>query len=229
MWSKLKKLWQELRQIWLPPSGTQSRSRAIRPQFQRTSPAPTQPYLHRQRTGPQQQRMSSQTQQTKPKTQEAWTKKQRIRLAVENKILALKAPGFRFYEHTRADKTYVAGRVKTSDGHKYELKVLLGPKFPDKMPRLLLTSPVKAAKYGGGLILNEGLSHRFHSRGKGPGGYLEICHCEESSWDPSRNILSVLIKGAIWCEAHCRHLKSGISIAKYCDELKDQVPDLNNY
>jgi len=174
--------------------------------------------------------MLSQTLQDEPEVQKKWKKEQRIRLAVENKILASKAPGFRFYEHTRADKAYVAGRVKTSDGHKYELKVLLCSKFPDKMPHLLLTSPDKAAKYGGGLIVNEGLSHRFHSRGKGPGGYLEICHCEKSLWDPSRNIVSVLIKGAIWCEAHRRHMKSGKSIAEYCDELKDEVPDiLNNY
>jgi len=158
-----------------------------------------------------------------------WTKKQRNRLAVEKKVLDLRASQFGFYEHARADKTYVAGWIKTSDGHKYALKALLCPKFPDKMLHLLLTSPDQAAKYGGGLIVNEGISHRFHSLGKGPGGFLEICHCKESSWDPSRNILSVLIKGAIWCEAHCRHLKSGISIADYCDELKDQVPDLNNY
>ena len=175
-----------------------------------------------------QHRTRTQTQPTEPRTQEAWTKKQRIRLAVENKLLARRAPGFRFYEHTRPDKTYVAGRVRTSDGHKYELKLLLGPTFPDQMPHLLLTSPDGAAKYGGGLIFNEGLSHRFHARGKGPDGHLEICHCKESSWDPSRNILSVLIKGAIWCEAHCRHLKTGISIAQYCHELEDQVHDLNN-
>jgi hypothetical protein len=130
----------------------------------------------------------------------------------------------------RADKTYVAGRVKTSDGHKYELKVLLGPKFPDEMPHLLLTSPDKADKYGSGLIVNEGLSHRFHSRGKGLGGHLEICHCNNSLWDPSRTITSILIKGAIWCEAHRRHIKTGRSIAEYCDELRDQVPDiLNDY
>jgi hypothetical protein len=146
---------------------------------------------------------------------------------VENKILASKAPGFHFYEHTRVDKTYVAGRVKTSDGHKYELKVLLGPEFPDKVPKMYVVSPHKVPKYGGGFVNNAGLSHRFHTRGKGPDGCVEICHC--SSWDSSRNIMSVLIKGAIWCEAHCRHMKSGISIAKYCDDLKDQVPDLNNY
>lgn len=229
MWSKLEKLWRKLRLMWSQSSGTQLRSRTIRPQFQRANPAQTQSYLQEQRTGPQ-QRSQVQTQQTTPKTQEAWTKKQRIRLAVENKILASKAPGFRFYEHTRADKTYVAGPVKTSDGHKYELKVLLDPKFPDTMPHLLLTSPDKVTKYGGGLIVNEGLSHRFHSRGAGSGGHLEICHCVESSWDSSRNILSILIKGAIWCEAHRRHLKSGRSIAEYCDELRDRVPDiLNNY
>ena len=158
-----------------------------------------------------------------------WTKEQRIRLAVEKKVLDSRASQFGFHEPKLPTETYVAGRIETSDGHKYELKALLGPKFPDKMPHLLLTLPDKAAKYGGGLIVNEGISHRFHSRGKGPGGLLEICHCEESSWDPSRNILSVLIKGAIWCEAHCRHLKTGKSIADYCDKLKDQVPDLNNF
>ena len=213
MWSILQKLWQELLQICSQSAGTQSRPRTTRPQFQRTRP--------------QQQGSQTQTQQTKPRTQEVWTKKQRIRLAVENKILAAKAPGFHFYEHTRTDKTYVAGRVKTSDGHKYELKILLGTKFPDKVPKMYVVSPHKVPKYGGGFVNDAGLSHRFHTRGKGPEGCVEICHC--SSWDPSLNLLSVLVKGAVWCEAHCRHLKSGISIATVCDELKDQVPDLNNY
>ena len=167
--------------------------------------------------------------QIESKAPRTWTKKQRIRLAVENKVLDSKVSQFGFHKHKLPTETYVAGRIKTSDGHKDELKVLLGPEFPDKMPHLLLTSPDKAAQYGGGLIVNDGISHRFHSLGKGPGGFLEICHCKESSWDPSRNILSVLIKGAIWCEAHCRHLKTGKSIADYCDELKDQVPDLNNF
>ena len=202
MWSILQKLCQELRQIWSPLSGTQSRPRANRSQAQRAT---------------------TQTQRSKPKTQEAWTKKQRIRLAVENKILASKAPGFRFYEHTRVDKTYVAGLVKTSDGYKYELKVLLGPKFPDKMPRLFVVSPNKVPKYGGGFVNDAGLSHRFHTRGKGPDGCVEICHC--SSWDPSRTIVSVLLRGVIWCEGHRRHLKTGRGIADYCDELKDQAPD----
>jgi hypothetical protein len=93
------------------------------------------------------------------------------------------------------------------------------------MPHLLLISPDKAAKYSGGLIVDEGLSHRFHSRGKGDGGCLEICHCAESSWDPSRNIASVLLRGVVWCEGHCRHLKTGKSIADYCDELQNKVPD----
>lgn len=229
MWSILQNLWQKTRRIWSPPSGAPSRPRAIRPQFQGTSPAPTQLRSQGQSTEPQRQRSQAQTQQNKPKPQEAWTRKQRIILAVEHKILARKAPGFRFCEHARADKTYVAGRVKTSDGHKYELKVLLGPKFPDKMPHLLLVSPHELPRYGGGLVNDVGLSHAFHTRGKGPNGCVEICHCEESRWDPSRNIFSLVIKGAIWCEAHCRHLKTGISIAQYCEELIDQVPDLDNY
>lgn len=186
-------MWEKLKRIWSQSPGISSRST----------------------------RASSQTQ--RPKTQEAWTKKQRIRLAVENKILASKAPGLRFYEHTRADKTYVAGRVKTSDGHKYELKVLLGPKFPDKMPKMYVVSPHKVPKYGGGFVNDAGLSHRFHTRGKGPDGCVEICHC--SSWDPSRTIASVLFRGVIWCEGHRRHLKTGRSIADYCDELHDQAPD----
>jgi hypothetical protein len=228
MSSILQKLWQKLRQVCSPPSGAQSRPQAIRPQFQRTGPAPTQSYSQGRRVEPRHESAQPQTQQTSHKTQVGWTKKQRIRLAVEDKILASKASGFHFHEHTRADKTYVAGKVKTSDGHKYELKVLLGSKFPDEMPSLLLVSP-NAAKYDGGLIVDEGLSHRFHSRGKGAGGHLELCHCNESTWDPHRTILSILIKGAIWSEAHSRHLKTGKSIAEYCDELKDQVPDLKDY
>jgi hypothetical protein len=209
MWSKLKELWQELKRIWSQSAGTQSRPRRTRPQFQGTRP--------------QQQVLQTQTQQTEPKKGEGWTKKQRIRLAVENKILALRMPQCRFYEHKESAKTNVTGLVKTSDGCKYKLKVLLGPEFPDVMPKMYVVSPHKVPKYGGGFVNDAGLSHKFHTRGKGPDGCVEICHC--SSWDPSRNIASVLLRGVVWCEGHCRHLKTDKSIADYCDELQNKVPD----
>ncbi len=201
-------MWEKLKRIWSQSPGISSRSTRASSQTQRTQ---------------------AQTQQTKPKTQEARTEKQKIRLAIENEILKRKASRFCFFKHKQPAETYVVGWIKTSDGYRYELKVLLGPKFPDQMPRLFVVSPHKAPKYGGGFINNAGLSHKFHTRGKGPNGCVEICHCKESSWDPSRNILSVLIKGVIWCEAHRKYVKTGETIAHFCDELKDQVPDLNNY
>jgi len=237
MWSILQKLWQKLRWMWSPPSGAQSRPRANRSQSQTTqsqttqsqatqSQAPSQPT----RASSQAQRATTQTQQTGPKMQETWTKKQRIRLAVENKILAARASQFSFYKHTLPAETYVAGCVKTSDGHKYELKVLLGPKFPDKIPKMYVVSPHKVPKYGGGFVNDiVGSSHKFHAYGNGPDGCVEICHYNSSSWDPSKTIMSILLKGVIWCEGHCRHLKNGKTIAEYCNELRDQVPDLNNY
>lgn len=210
MWSKLKELWRELRRIWSQLAGTQSRTQTTRPQFQRTR---------------QQQISQTQAQQTSSVTQEGWTDKQKIRLAVENKILALRMPQCNFYEHRQPAKTYVAGLVKTSDGYKYKLKVLLGPEFPDIMPKMYVVSPHKVPKHGGGFVNDAGFSHNFHTRGKGPDGCVEICHCSSSSWDPSRNIRSVLLRGVVWCEGHRRHLKTGKSIADYCDELQDQVPD----
>jgi hypothetical protein len=168
--------------------------------------------------------------QIKPRTQGTWTQKQIIRLAAEKVVLASKASQFSFHEPKRPTKTYVSGWIKTSDGHKYELRVLLGPKFPDKMPRLFVTSPHRVPKYGGGFINSKGFSHKWHTSGMGPTGCAEICHCREPLWDPSSNINSVLIKGALWCEAHRKHMKTGESLAHFFNELRKQLTDdLNNY
>ena len=168
--------------------------------------------------------------QVTPKTQRAWTSKQKLRLAAEKVVLDSEASQFSFHEPKVPVKAYVSGWIETADGHRYELRVLLGPDFPDKMPHLFVTSPRRVPKYGGGFINSNRFSHKWHTNGKGPNGCVEICHCKKSLWDPSRNINSVLIKGAIWCEGHRHHMKAGDSIAHFLDELKDQLPDdLDNF
>jgi len=128
---------------------------------------------------------------------------------------------FKFYEPL--GDTYVAGRVKTSNGREYKVKLVLGKQFPDEMPKLYVVSPRILPKYGGGTINEEGCSHSFHTRLMGPLGYVQICHYDPSLWNPSKSIFSIIVKALIWLEGYCRHLKTGKSIAYFCDELKSKT------
>ena len=143
-----------------------------------------------------------------------WTRSQQNRLAMERKLLLKEMPQFQFYK-TRGD-TYVEGWMQTSGGNTYKLRLVLGQRYPDEMPSLYVVSPRKLRKYGYGTINNQGLSHRFHTCGKGPGGCVEICHFRSSLWNSSKTILAVLTKGLIWCEGYAAYLKTGKGIAEFC-------------
>ena len=146
-------------------------------------------------------------------------------MAAEMKILARKMPKFRCYEPTEPTKTYVAGRIGTPDGNKFELKLVLGKKYPDEMPELYVVSPHILPKRGGGTVNDAGLSHAFHTRPKGPEGCTQICHCNSTSWDPSKTVIGALIKGTIWCEAYREYMRTGKSIADFFSELERPIQD----
>lgn len=148
-----------------------------------------------------------------------WSKRQRYWLAANKVLLAAKASQFKFY-NPRTD-TYVGGWVTPSDGHgRYQLKVPLGPGCPDEMPLLYVVSPLILPKYGGGAVNEEQRSHAFHTWKNGPGGCVSICHNTPGRWNPKCTILGIVIKGLLWVEAYSRHLKTGMSIASFFEELR---------
>ena len=147
-----------------------------------------------------------------------WLKYQRCRLSTEAKVLAAELPQFRFYNPT--GETYVAGWVHPSNGHDYQLKLVLGDDFPDEMPKLYVVSPHMLRKYGGGMANEMEISHAFHTWENGPGGCVQICHCRPDRWDSSKTICGVMIKGILWLEGYARHLRTGQSIASFFDEMR---------
>ena len=149
-----------------------------------------------------------------------WTEKQKRRLSAEKKILERKLPQFKFFNLLG---TYVAGKTKTSDGRMYLLRLDIGKGFPEEMPRLYVVTPFVLPKYGGGTINEEGISHFFHTRDKAPCGEVQICHDALPLWNASKSIFGVMLKGLIWLEGYCQHLKTGKSIAEFCDETKKPI------
>jgi hypothetical protein len=138
------------------------------------------------------------------------------------KLLARELPQFRFYNP--AADTYVGGWARTWRGYNnYELGVYLGYMYPDEVPKMYVYSPRLLPKRGGcGTINSEGISHCFHTSGNGPGGCVQICHFRPESWDPSKTVVAVLVKGLIWLDAYEEYLATGKLISQYCDELMNR-------
>ena len=143
-----------------------------------------------------------------------WTASQRSRLALEEKILSRELGNFTFCD--RAYNTYVRGLQTTSSGTLYELQLTFPAYYPDRRPNLYVTYPKPLWRYPSCETLDSlGISHAFHTLGKGPDGSLEICHFNAADWDASKTCVAVLMKGIIWCDLYDAHLATGKDIAYF--------------
>lgn len=149
------------------------------------------------------------------------TEKQKRRLGAEKKILEQKLPQFKFFNILGC--IYVAGETKTSDGCKYKLKLEIGQQFPEEIPKLYVVYPSSLRTYNDRLLNCKGTSHFFHTRESGPGACVQICHDSLALWNPSKSIFGVMLKGLIWLEGYCSHLRTGKSIAEFCDEITKPI------
>jgi len=141
-----------------------------------------------------------------------WSRSQRERLAMEEKLLAHHASNFHFYNRT--GDTYIEGWANTSEGDsRFKLRLELPPDFPYDKPGLYVVDPSVLWMYGHrGRINDLGTSHAFHVHDNG-GGYVKICHTED--WDASITCVKILIKGHLWLEAYVSHLRTGEDIASF--------------
>ena len=144
-----------------------------------------------------------------------WIRSQRRRLACEKKVMGKELPQFYFYNPT--GDTYVSGTVPLrSVGLFLILKCILGPSFPDAMPRLYVTSPMTLWKYRRrGTVNSEGVSHAFHTLSNGPDGIVQICHFKSEQWHSGRSLVGVFMKGLIWCRGYEAHLRTGKPISDF--------------
>lgn len=144
-----------------------------------------------------------------------WTEDQRMRLVLEESLLAEEFPHFSFQDRTQAGLTTVRGTHTSSAGNSYNVCVWLKSGYPHIMPDLYITSPCPLYGYGSKTIQSFGTSHLMHVWEPDWNNYVKICHCKSDYWTASSNIVSVLMKGFLWLEAFEAHRRTGSNIDEY--------------
>jgi len=142
------------------------------------------------------------------------------RLEIERQIVKKELPQFRLF--TSNGSARFTGRQKSTDGlSDYELELRISSHYPDERPRLFVTYPKYLSKHMYLGTINElGVSHDFHSLTSNPNDCVEICHFNSESWDASKTVVSILVKGIIWISAYQEHFFTGKTIAKIINEWK---------
>jgi hypothetical protein len=137
------------------------------------------------------------------------------RMLVEKKLLEHEFPQGRLIS-SNGTLHFEVG-IRTSSGQEFTLDVVVGRRFPDKMPLLFVVSPRVLPKRGGrGTVNEERNSHAFHTLENGPGGLIQLCHFKETWWDSSKTICATVTKGIIWCESYMAYMCTGKPISSYC-------------
>jgi len=137
------------------------------------------------------------------------------RVQIEKTIFSKELRQFKYIR--TANERFFQGIHKTSArGNRYELKIMLEENYPDKMPRMYVSSPKTLWMHGKNRIsLNsEGTSHRYHTNSNSPEGYVQICHYNSETWHAAKTCTAIAFKGIIWCEAFDTHLNTGLTIAQ---------------
>ena len=152
-----------------------------------------------------------------------WDREQQRRLAWEKKELGRRAPRFTF--QNLSGDTYITGWQDADSGStRCKLKIEIPPCYPDEVPKLFVVSPRLLWKRGHRELLNsEEISHTWHTLENGPYGCVQICHCYEGDWDASMTCLTVAKAGMIWVSSYAAHLRTGITIAKHIDQMKQRL------
>ncbi len=117
----------------------------------------------------------------------SWSIKRAQRLDWEESALARDLPQFHFSLDI-SECTAASGWERSpSYRHDYWLVVGIPRDYPEQMPRLYVAEPSPLYCYNGTPAPPS--SHSFHTGPRHPTeGVVEVCHCPESSWDPSMTI-----------------------------------------
>jgi len=150
-----------------------------------------------------------------------WDREQQRRLAWEKRKFSERAPRFTF--HNLLGDTYITGWQTSESGRtRCKLRIDIPSRYPDEVPELVVVSPHLVWKrWHCGTINSEGVSHTWHTLSNGPDGCVSVCH--ESDWDASMTCLTVAKAGSIWVTAYDAHLRTGITIAEYIDQMKQRL------
>ncbi|MFC1734757.1 hypothetical protein ACFL1X_01475 [Candidatus Hydrogenedentota bacterium] len=135
-------------------------------------------------------------------------RKQRERLALEEKVLKQEFSDFNV--HDRTGDTYISGPVTSpSFRDTYWLILPIPEDYPDKMPEMYVERPAPLYTSDGTLMPE--ISHVFHTMSR-KSDCTQICHGSDEDWDASKTWISVLIRGHLWIHAFEQHLRTGETI-----------------
>ena len=145
------------------------------------------------------------------------------RLDHEKRIMTKYLPQFQL--HLWGENPYFTGYFTTPAKKKrFSLKVNILSWYPDEMPQLYVTSPLKLYTANGYDTINaKGISHEFHTLSNGPDGCIQICHFKSENWDASQTCIGVLFKGILWLQAYEMHLITRESIADILENWKRRM------
>lgn len=130
-------------------------------------------------------------------------------------------PQFELY-HSDDEYFFQGWQSSISENRNYQLKLVIPKHYPDQRPNLYITYPVILPKYKNQGTINSDyqVSHAFHTCRNGPGGCVQICHFNPSTWDATRTCVGVFFKGMLWLIAYEYHLTWGKSIDENIREIK---------
>jgi len=141
-----------------------------------------------------------------------WTSSQRVRLAVEQKLVNREFPDFSmsWWENV----AQFEGWHSPIGSGWYQLRLFLPPHYPDQAPNLYVVNPNPLLKRCGCCSINaEQRSHSFHTWENGPNGCVQICH--NRFWDASQTSVLVILKGILWLRAYEAYWATSRPIAEF--------------
>jgi ubiquitin-protein ligase len=113
----------------------------------------------------------------------------RPRMVVEKEKMRQFFPGFDFYG-TQSKITSVQGTISTSYGNSYDIKVIIGPRYPYTLPTVAL--------------LYKSLDSGPHQYNNG-----EICVLKSEQWSSTLSLACIVAKAAVWLNKYDSWRRNG--------------------
>jgi len=136
------------------------------------------------------------------------------RLEIEKETLRIPFPHILMF-NMYTSNPYAEGSFNTKGGKSYNLRLLFGKHYADKMPELIVVNPKYLYTHDGKRLNDIGCSHFFHTGPTNIDGYVSICHTRSAYWSPSMTAAAVYFKGLCWVTALEAHLKTGRPLCEF--------------
>ncbi|CAH3029843.1 unnamed protein product, partial [Porites evermanni] len=119
--------------------------------------------------------------------------------------------------------TRVEVRVTCTNDKQYTLRVYLPSDYPSSCPEMIVSYPSSCLRRRDGSLMS-GMSGADHILGIRD-GCTKICHFDSSLWKDDNTLYQIVMKGLIWLEAYEAHLRTGHSLNRYLQEIREKRKD----